>query len=141
MSETNERIERFKYMADADPHNELGHFSLDRAYMDAGRYADAADAFKRAIQHGIELAEYAEELMQADPEWEIVSPAALGIVCFRRRGATDDETDEMVRRAVAGGFTAPSTTILDGRSVARLCTINPRTTNQDIERTLEHLAR
>ena len=31
--------------------------------------------------------------------------------------------------------------MLDGRTVARLCTINPRTTNQDIERTIERLER
>ena len=99
------------------------------------------DAFKQAIQRGIELAEYAEELLERDPAWEVVSPASLGIVCFRRTGANDDQTDEMVRRAIAEGFTAPSTTILNGRSVARLCTINPRTTNRDIELTLEHLAR
>ena len=47
----------------------------------------------------------------------------------------------MVRAAVADGYTAPSTTVLDGRTVARLCTINPRTTNQDIERTIERLER
>ena len=43
-------------------------------------------------------------------------------------GASDEQTDAMVRRAVEDGYTAPSTTILGGRSVARLCTINPRTT-------------
>jgi len=49
MAEINERIERFKNMADADPGNELGHFSLGRAYMEAGRYAEAIDSLKRAI--------------------------------------------------------------------------------------------
>ena len=97
------------------------------------------DAFKQAIGRGIELAEYAEQLMRADARWEVVSPATLGIVCFRRAGATDEQTDAMVRAAVADGYAAPSTTILDGRSVARLCTINPRTTNEDIDRTVERL--
>ena len=46
----------------------------------------------------------------------------------------------MVRSAVADGYTAPSTTVLEGRTVARLCTINPRTTNLDIERTIDRLA-
>jgi Fe-S cluster biosynthesis and repair protein YggX len=49
MSEINERIERFKNMAEADPGNELGHFSLGRAYMEAGRYAEAIESLKRAI--------------------------------------------------------------------------------------------
>jgi glutamate/tyrosine decarboxylase-like PLP-dependent enzyme len=102
------------------------------------------DAFRQAVRVGIELAEYAEELLAAGDTWEIVSPATLGIVCFRPAGATDEQTDELVRRAVQDGFAAPSTTELDGRTVARLCAINPRTTKQDIERTiqrLEHLLR
>jgi len=49
MADTNERIERFRNMAEADPGNELGHFSLGRAYMEAGRYAEAIDSLKRAI--------------------------------------------------------------------------------------------
>ena len=97
------------------------------------------DAFRQAIQRGIDLAEHAERVLERSGGWEIVSPATLGIVCFRRAGATDEQTDALVRRAVADGFAAPSTTILDGRTVARLCTINPRTTNQDIEETVERL--
>ena len=79
--------------------------------------------------------------MRDDDRWEVVSPATLGIVCFRRTGATDEQTDAMVRAAVADGYAAPSTTVLDGRSVARLCTINPRTTDRDIEQTIERLSR
>ena len=60
-------------------------------------------------------------------------PPRSAIVCFRRAGADDEQTDAMVRAAVADGYAAPSTTILDGRTVARLCTINPRTTEHDIE--------
>ena len=47
----------------------------------------------------------------------------------------------MVRATVADGFAAPSTTILDGRVAARLCTLNPRTTERDIEATIERLER
>ena len=57
-------------------------------------------------------------------------PPRSAIVCFRRAGASDEQTDAMVRAAVADGYAAPSTTILDGRAVARLCTINPRTTSR-----------
>jgi aromatic-L-amino-acid decarboxylase len=98
------------------------------------------DAFREAIVKGIALAEYAESLLDEDEEWEVVSPATLAVICFRRRGHGDEETDAMVRRAVEDGYAAPSTTILDGRSVVRLCTINPRTTERDIKGTLERLA-
>ena len=40
---------------------------------------------------------------------------------------------------VADGFAAPSTTELAGRVALRLCTINPRTTFEDIERTIERM--
>jgi aromatic-L-amino-acid/L-tryptophan decarboxylase len=98
-------------------------------------------AFRDAIARGIALAEHAERTLRERPGWEIVSPATLAIVCFRRAGASDDETDALVRATVAEGYTAPSTTVLDGRVVARLCTINPRTTELDIERTIQALER
>jgi glutamate/tyrosine decarboxylase-like PLP-dependent enzyme len=98
------------------------------------------DAFKAAIARGIALAEHAEATLRARPGWEIAAPASLAVVCFRREDAGDEQTDAMVRAAVADGFTAPSTTVLEGRTVARLCTINPRTTEDDVTRTIDRLA-
>jgi Fe-S cluster biosynthesis and repair protein YggX len=43
------RIEQFRKMAEADPDNELGHFSLGKAYLDARRYQEAVPCFERAI--------------------------------------------------------------------------------------------
>jgi hypothetical protein len=40
---------------------------------------------------------------------------------------------------VADGFAAPSTTEVGGRIALRLCTINPRTTDADIARTIERM--
>ena len=44
-----ERIERFKYMTEADPTNELGWFSLGRAYLDAGQAPDSIQPLQRVI--------------------------------------------------------------------------------------------
>jgi glutamate/tyrosine decarboxylase-like PLP-dependent enzyme len=96
------------------------------------------DAFKAAIARGIALAELAEAYLQARDGWEVVTPAQLAVVTFRREGP-DELTDRIVASAVVEGFTAPSTTMLDGRPVARLCTINPRTTDDDIRATIERL--
>lgn len=49
MTDINSRIDQFRKMADADPDNELGHFSLGRALLEAGQYADAAKSFQRTI--------------------------------------------------------------------------------------------
>jgi len=45
-----ERIERFEHMASADPDNEMAHFSLGSAYLQAGRGAEAAKSFERCIE-------------------------------------------------------------------------------------------
>ena len=49
MNETETRIEQFRKMAEADPNNELGHFSLGRALLDSGEPAEAAKSFQRVI--------------------------------------------------------------------------------------------
>jgi aromatic-L-amino-acid/L-tryptophan decarboxylase len=98
------------------------------------------DAFRAAIARGIALAELAEKILRERDGWEVVTPAQLAIVTFRREGP-DELTDRIVADAVAEGFTAPSTTVIDGRPVARLCTINPRTTDDDIRMTIERLER
>ncbi|MCH7592540.1 MAG: Fe(2+)-trafficking protein [Planctomycetes bacterium] len=45
-----DRIQQFKTMAEADPNNELGHFSLGKAYLEAGRFDDAVVPLKRALE-------------------------------------------------------------------------------------------
>lgn len=45
-----ERIARFKTMTEADPENELGHFSLGKAYLDAGLYQEAVGSFLRVLE-------------------------------------------------------------------------------------------
>jgi len=50
MTDPQTRIEQFRKMAEADPQNELGHFSLGRAYMDAEDFEAAAVSLRRAIE-------------------------------------------------------------------------------------------
>jgi len=50
MADIHTRIEQFKKMASDDPNNELGHFSLGRAYLEAGIYDSAAASFQRVIE-------------------------------------------------------------------------------------------
>ena len=97
-------------------------------------------AFRDAIGRGIALAEHAEALLRERPGWEIVTPAQLAVVTFRREGPDERQT-EISEAMVREGFAAPSTTVLGGRVVLRLCTINPRTTHADIERTIERMER
>ncbi|NOT00856.1 MAG: hypothetical protein HOP29_09530 [Phycisphaerales bacterium] len=50
MADMDSRIAQFKNMAEADPDNELGHFSLGKAYIDAKRYAEAEQPLRRVLQ-------------------------------------------------------------------------------------------
>ncbi len=50
MSEQDSRIEQFRKMAEADPDNELGHFSLGRACLDAGMHEQAVASLQRVIE-------------------------------------------------------------------------------------------
>ena len=49
MNDQNQRIAQFQKMANDDPGNELGHFSLGKAYLEAGRPGDAVPSLKRVI--------------------------------------------------------------------------------------------
>jgi glutamate/tyrosine decarboxylase-like PLP-dependent enzyme len=104
------------------------------------------EAFRTAIERGIELAEHAERVLSADPSWEVVTPAQLGLVTFRAvvPGAMPDELDALnaglPAAALADGFAYLTTTTARGVTVLRLCTINPRTTPEEIEQVIERLA-
>ncbi len=43
------RIAQFEKMAGADPDNDMAHFSLGNAYLQAGRAAEAAGCFERCV--------------------------------------------------------------------------------------------
>ncbi len=45
-----QRIEQFRTMAEADPANELGHFSLGKACFEAARYDEAAASLQRTLE-------------------------------------------------------------------------------------------
>jgi aromatic-L-amino-acid decarboxylase len=95
-------------------------------------------AFREAVAHGIALAEHAEATLRSRPGWEVVSPAQLAIVCFRREG--DDALQTAIAEAmVRDGYAVPSTTEVGGRVALRMCTINPRTTFEEVERTIERM--
>lgn len=103
------------------------------------------NAFRDAVQRGIELAEQTEDMLRTSARWEVVTPAQLGIVTFRfvGSGGTAEEIDQVneriVERMMQDGFAFLTSTVLRGRVVLRLCTINPRTTDRDVEETVQRL--
>jgi aromatic-L-amino-acid/L-tryptophan decarboxylase len=98
------------------------------------------DAISAAIERGIVLAELAQTLISDDERFTIVTPAQLGIVTFALSGGDETAHRDAAARLAAEGYAAVTVTTLRGRSVLRLCTINPQTTEADLRGTLDRLA-
>jgi aromatic-L-amino-acid decarboxylase len=106
-----------------------------------------ADAFAAALERTFYLAEYAEKQLRARGNWEITSSAQMAVVTFRYvpKGHADGSAEiDALNRTIAArmqeqGFALVLTTELRGQTVLRLCTINPRTTEEDIAKTVEAL--
>jgi glutamate/tyrosine decarboxylase-like PLP-dependent enzyme len=95
-------------------------------------------AFRDAVTRGFELAEFAERELRARRDCEILSPAEMGIVAFRF-GKEDELQTKLVDLMLRDGFAFLTSTTLKGITALRLCTINPRTTEQDIIQTIDRL--
>lgn len=106
------------------------------------RYYGTA-AFGRQIERSIELAERAEDHIVGNPKLELVSPARLGIICFRRRveGAGGEaENRLLVRELCDSGLGMISSTRIRGRYALRFCLLNHRIRWEDVERILVWLS-
>ncbi len=100
--------------------------------------------FRRAVERGFEIAERVEGLLRARPRFEIVTPAQMGILTFRclpDEGDVDRFNAALARRIAADAYLMLSTTMLRGRTVLRMCTINPRTTDEEIASVVERIER
>lgn len=98
-------------------------------------------AFRRAVERGFWLAERFEAELRARPDWEVVSPAQMGILCFRYRGAGEAFHLDLVQRILADGYALVTSTRLGGETMLRACPINPRTTEEDIVETVRRVDR
>src|SRR3954451_13415687 len=105
-------------------------------------------AFRDAIDRSLDQALLAERLIEESDTLELLSPAQLGIVCFRRRfdeAADEYESDVMHEELMAAlersGIAFVSSTRLRGRFALRMCVMNFTTRDSDIEGTIDFLAR
>ncbi len=97
------------------------------------------DAFRAAVERGFALAELAEAKLRRMPRWAVVTAAQMGIVSFERRDASEAFYHRLHDAMLRDGFALATSTVLNGRTVLRLCTVNPRTTDADVEQTLDWL--
>jgi aromatic-L-amino-acid/L-tryptophan decarboxylase len=103
------------------------------------------NAFRSAVEHGLALAEHAQATLNARKQWEIVTPAQLGIVTFRPHapgldpGQVDSLTRAIAARSLEDGYALVLTTELATRPVLRMCTIHPETTRDDVTAVIDRL--
>jgi aromatic-L-amino-acid decarboxylase len=98
------------------------------------------DAFRAGIDSSLDLAALAERRIRETPELELLSPARLGIVCFRRR-LDDARNAALVAELEATGEAFVSSTRLHGEYAIRLCVLNHTSTAADVEWVLDWFAR
>lgn len=94
-----ERIAQFRNMAEADPTNEMAHFSLGNALLQAGMAAEAAAALQECIELKPEMSKAyqlaGEALSQAGDKAAAVKTLTKGYEVAAKRG------DLMPRNAMA----------------------------------------
>lgn len=95
-------------------------------------------AFRVAVARGFELAELAERELRAKAGWEILSPAQMGVVCFRF-GQNDELPGRIVAEMLREGYAFLTSTKIKQAVCLRLCTINPRTTDQEMIESVRRL--
>ncbi|MHB8140392.1 MAG: pyridoxal phosphate-dependent decarboxylase family protein [Vulcanimicrobiaceae bacterium] len=98
-----------------------------------------------SIEHNVRLAHRLAELVMADPQFELLAPVCLNIVCFRYLMANADDgvldrfNDELVIRLQESGRAVTSSTTIDGKRAIRVNLTNHRTCEADLHILLEAL--
>ena len=84
------RLEQFKFMAEADPTNELAHFSLARAYVDAGMDEQAVASFGRVLELNPKISKVyqlmAAALLRLNRRDEAIAKLTQGVEVAQERG-------------------------------------------------------
>lgn len=97
------RIQQFRTMAEADPNNELGHFSLGKAYMDTGGFAEAVGPLSRAIELNARMSKAYQLLGEAyrktGQDEKAVEMMTRGV------GVADEQGDRVPRDAMVKALT------------------------------------
>lgn len=113
MTDMQSRLEQFRKMAEADPSNTLGHFSLGRAYLDAQMYEPAAASFERVLELDANISKawqlLAEALQKLGRKGEAVQRLTKGLQIAHERGDIMPKND-MLRMLKELGAPVPELT-------------------------------
>ncbi len=101
--------------------------------------AHGTDAYTEAMEHTIEVAQAAADLVRAHPKLELVCEPELSIVAFTRTGWSARDYQEWSDKLLADqvGFIPPSSH--RGEAILRFAIVNPWTKISDIELIMSRL--
>jgi aromatic-L-amino-acid decarboxylase len=115
-----------------------------------------ARALGEAIEANLDCARHLARLVEASPDFELLAPVELSIVCFRylppasrpsrpRSAAEERALDRLNERVLValqqGGRSYLSNATVGGRFALRGCVLNYRTTRSDMEALLDDVRR
>jgi glutamate/tyrosine decarboxylase-like PLP-dependent enzyme len=106
-------------------------FRALKAWMSLKSYG--ADALIAQIEKNVDQAVYLAQLVEASDKLELMADTPLNIVCFRYRGANDDENKEILMRLQESGLAVPSGTMIGGRFAIRVANTNHRSLREDFD--------
>ncbi len=110
-----------------------------RAFANPAAYLQRTPRGLGAVDNCCRVARHLEARLRLLPQFEVVAPVALNIVCFRLRGAEDAVQQDIVMDLQERGLAAPSLTTIQGRTVIRAAIVNHRTTCAHADLFLAHL--
>jgi tetratricopeptide (TPR) repeat protein len=131
MSDPTGVIERFQKMAAADPTNELGHFSLGRALLEAGRFDESAASLQRVLELNPNMGRayqlLASALLKLNRSQEAIERLEAGVKVAQSRGETMPKKEMVAMLKELGVEVAedepatPRPAVGDGQVLCRRC--------------------
>jgi glutamate/tyrosine decarboxylase-like PLP-dependent enzyme len=95
--------------------------------------------YAQMIAQNNRQAEYLADLVNQQPELELMAPVSMSITCFRmvKPGYSENQLRELNReillRIQEEGIASPSSTILNGKYTLRVANVNQRTRMEDMD--------
>jgi aromatic-L-amino-acid/L-tryptophan decarboxylase len=97
------------------------------------------DAFRKAMRRSLDVAATAARRVDESETLELMAPASLGIVCFRRSDLDEAGTAGLASALERSGTGLISTARLHGRFALRMCVPDHESTAEDVEAVLSFL--
>lgn len=91
------------------------------------------NAFRSVIDHTLDLFRYMGELVEAEPDLELMAPVPLTAVCIHIKGAYQADHAAALAQLNSEGTAFLNQVRLDGRHGLRACVSNFRTTRSDVD--------